>query len=69
MRADYQFGSVDYALARYYASLSDEEQALGYLLKAVAAGRWYAPDSFQNDPFFTDYLETNTFQRIMNFWG
>ena len=69
MRADYQFGSVDYALARYYAALSDEEKALGYLLKAVAAGRWYGPDSFQNDPFFTDYLDTNTLHRIMNFWG
>ncbi|MCJ7468191.1 MAG: hypothetical protein MUO53_16045 [Maribacter sp.] len=68
LRGAYQFGSVDYALAQYYAFISDEEHSLNYLLQAVALGSWYASDSFQNDPFFKDYLDTAPFRRVMEFW-
>lgn len=68
LRADYQYGAVDYALAQYYAAIDDEEQAIRHLLKAVAAGRWYAPESFQDDPLFLAYFETEAFERVMNFW-
>ena len=49
LRADYQYGAVDYALAQYYAAIADEEQTINNLLKSVAAGNWYAPESFQED--------------------
>jgi hypothetical protein len=68
LRGPYQFGSVDYALAQYYAFIKNEEQTMKYLLQAVAAGRWYGRDSFQNDLFFKPFRETAAFQRVMEFW-
>jgi len=68
LRADYQYGAVDYALAQYYAAIADEEQTINNLLKSVAAGNWYAPESFQDDPLFLAYFGTANFERVMNFW-
>ena len=68
LRADYQYGAVDYALAQYYAAMADEGQTMQHLLKAVAAGRWYAPESFQDDPLFRAYFGTADFERVMHFW-
>jgi hypothetical protein len=68
LRTHYQFGAIDYALAQYYAAISNEEQALKNLLKSVAAGNWYAPETFQDDPLFLAYYGTEGFERVMNFW-
>lgn len=68
LRADYQYGTVDYALAQYYAAIADKEQTIKHLLKSVAAGNWYAPESFQDDPLFLAYFGTADFERVMNFW-
>ena len=68
LRGAYQYGSVDYAIAQYYSFLGDDNNVIKYLMKAVAAGRWYDPVSFQNDLFFKDYASTQSFDQIMNFW-
>jgi hypothetical protein len=51
-----------------YAAIADEEQTINNLLKSVAAGNWYAPESFQDDPLFLAYFGTEDFERVMKFW-
>lgn len=68
LRQDYQYGDLDYALARYYASISDEENTIKYLMKAIADGHWYETGSFQNDPLFKAYFQTEGFKNILKFW-
>ena len=68
LRSDYQYGSVDYSLAQFFAATDDKENAMKYLLKAVAAGLKYNNRTFQNDPHFNEYKETITFKNIMTFW-
>jgi len=68
MRSDYQFGYVDYSLARYYAITGDEEKAMDYLLKAVAAGKRYDPQDYQHDILFRPYMGSQAFKRIMTYW-
>ena len=67
-RSDYQYGEVDYLLARFYASQNEEKSVLSHLLKAVAAGHLYTPASFQHDPALYAYLKKPEFERVMNFW-
>jgi hypothetical protein len=67
LRGEYQYGSVDYGLAQYYAAIENEEKTINYLIRAVAAGRWYDPVSFQNDPLFKPYFQSEAFKRVMNF--
>jgi hypothetical protein len=68
LRASFQFGKIDYTLAQYYASISDDKNAVNYLLKSVAAGYSYTQNSFQNDPNFNFIKNTNEFKYILNFW-
>jgi tetratricopeptide (TPR) repeat protein len=68
LRSDYQFGEIDYALARYYAIAENEEKVMDYLLKAVAAGKRYNPAEYQHDILFKPYVGTEGFNRIMNYW-
>lgn len=68
MRAKYQFGSVDYALAQYDVMTGDREQAMDHLLKAVAAGKRFTNGSFQNDLVFKPYWKNADFQKILEFW-
>ncbi len=68
LRSTYQYGSISYALAQYYAALSDDKNAIDYLTKAIAEGHWYETSSFQNDPFFKAYLEKDEFKRVLSFW-
>jgi predicted Zn-dependent protease len=68
-RGPYQYGSVDYALAQYYATISDEANLFKYLTRAISAGHWYSSSSFQNDPLLKKYTETDAFERVMNFWN
>ncbi|MCZ6594176.1 MAG: tetratricopeptide repeat protein [Bacteroidetes bacterium] len=68
LRAEYQFGSIDYALAQYYAATGSQERSFQYLLQSVAAGNNYTPQTFQNDPHFKDYRDSDIFKNIMTFW-
>ncbi|MBU2527478.1 MAG: hypothetical protein KKC03_12850 [Bacteroidetes bacterium] len=68
LRSKYQFGEVDYQLARYYAAVDKDQKALQYLLKAIADGQNYTSATFQNDPHFIHLKETDDFTKIMNFW-
>lgn len=67
-REPYQFGTLDYALAQYYAVVNDENAMYHHLMKAVAAGHRYKPHTFQNDIFFKKYKDTKKFNQIMTFW-
>ena len=67
LRRKYQYGNVDYALAQYFAAIEEDESTINYLIKAVVAGRWYGPTSFQNDPLFKSYSHRADFKKAMNF--
>ena len=64
----YQFGEIDYCLAQYYAAIDDKESSLNHLLKSVAQGYNYTPNTFQNDVHFIKYKNTNEFKKILKFW-
>ena len=68
LKSKYQYGSTSYALAQYYAASSDEKATMEYLTKSVAEGHWFETSSFQNDPFFKPYLQSDSFKRVLNFW-
>ncbi len=68
LRADYQFGEVDYALAQYYAATDNQDELYKHLLKAVANGHLYNWKYFKNDPQFKKYNKTKEFEEVMNFW-
>lgn len=68
-RADYQYGSIDYALAQYYISDDDDSTALKYLKKSVADGNRFRDESFQNDPHFVSISRNQEFKEILNFWN
>ena len=69
LRADYQFGAIDYAWAQYYAVIGDKSKAIEFLLKAVVQGYDYTPSTFQNDPHFRTIKDSPEFNnRIMNYW-
>ncbi|NNK53018.1 MAG: hypothetical protein HKO97_00510 [Flavobacteriaceae bacterium] len=67
-RSAYQFGSVDYALAQYYANIDNKSLSLQYLMKSIADGNTYTLMTFQNDPHFLPYLNDPEFNKIMTFW-
>ncbi len=69
LRTDYQFGTIDYAFAQYFAVLKDKENTFNYLRKAVASGRWFINTTFQNDPHFLIYRDTKEFDDILNYWN
>lgn len=66
--SDYQFGDIEYALAQYYVSNNDKNKVLEHLSNAVEQGSKYTFYTFQNDPQFRDYFETNEFKKILNYW-
>lgn len=68
LRNEHQFGEIDYALAQYYASKGEKEEALKFLLKAVSQGSFYKQDTFQNDPHFLTYQDDPFFKSILTFW-
>lgn len=68
LRDKYQFGEVDYQLARYYATLGIKDKALEHLLKATADGQFFTLSTYQNDPHFLSIKNENEFIKIMNFW-
>ncbi len=68
MKSRYQFGEVDYNLARYYAFKGEEQKALEYLLQAVAAGKRFTSTTFQNDYIFRSLRSSPDFSKILTFW-
>ncbi|MEN8790029.1 MAG: hypothetical protein ABF293_03275, partial [Flavobacteriaceae bacterium] len=68
LRAEFQLGEVDYGLAQYYASISDDENTIKYLRLAINDGHWYETWTFQNDPLLKPYFETEDFKRILKKW-
>jgi hypothetical protein len=68
LRADFQYGAVDYCIAEYYAVVQDEEKVFTYLLKSISQGNYYTLTSFQNDPHFAHYFKNKKFDEILNYW-
>jgi tetratricopeptide (TPR) repeat protein len=69
LRTKFQFGEVDYSLAQYYSVLDDKVNTFNYLRKAVAEGKLFTPTTFQNDPHFIAYRDTQEFKDIINYWN
>ncbi len=68
LRGNYQFGSVDYALAQYYAAAENQPKLFQHLLKAAANGHMYHWKYFKNDPQFIKYSNSKEFEEALNFW-
>ena len=68
LRADYQYGSIDYSLAQYYAAISENENAIKYLLKATAAGHSNSIQLYQNDFHFKALKDSQEFKDILTYW-
>lgn len=68
LRSTYQFGSIDYALAQFYAISKNKIKTEEHLLKAVAAGHLYTNQTFQNDPHFIKYKNATFFKNVLTFW-
>tara|TARA_R110002020_G_C16271511_1_gene771148 strand:- start:16 stop:2016 length:2001 start_codon:yes stop_codon:yes gene_type:complete len=68
LRSTYQYGSIDYQLARYSAALGKKPETINYLLKAVASGYLYGPSEYQNDPHFKNFLDSSDFDKILTYW-
>lgn len=68
LKSDFQYGAVDYALGQFYATIDNDEKVYEHLLKAVAQGSFYTPETFQNDPIFKKYYSNSRFKEILTFW-
>jgi hypothetical protein len=68
LRSDYQYGSIDYARARYYAFRGDENLVIQNLIRAVAAGKRYIPGTYQDDVLMQPYADMDSFQNVLTFW-
>ncbi|MCF6167094.1 hypothetical protein [Lutibacter sp.] len=68
LKKDYQYGSIDYALAQYFAILKNKKKVIEHLLKSVSQGHLFTTLSYQNDPLFAAYYEDESFKKIINFW-
>jgi thioredoxin-like negative regulator of GroEL/TolB-like protein len=67
LRADFQYGSIDYALAQYDAATGNEKELYEHLLKAAASGSLYISNTFKNDPQFLNYMTTKGFEEALSF--
>ncbi|SDB36002.1 hypothetical protein SAMN03097699_0896 [Flavobacteriaceae bacterium MAR_2010_188] len=68
LKAEYQFGTLDYELAKYNAIIGNNTEALDYLLHSIAQGNYYTTNTFNNDPVFVDIKDSPEFQKIMTYW-
>ena len=68
LRAPYQYGEIDYALASIFAIQKNKIPALSHLKNSIAKGNRYTASTFQNDPDFMDYFETKEFKDILTYW-
>lgn len=68
LRSGYLFGEIYYIFAQYNAIANDEEAMYHNLFKAVASGYLFKARTYQNDPIFIKYANTDRFQDILNYW-
>jgi Flp pilus assembly protein TadD/TolB-like protein len=68
LRAYYQYGTIDYALAQYDAATGNEQNLYKHLLKSAASGNFYYSETFKNDPQFLNYMNSKKFEEALNFW-
>lgn len=68
LRDRFQFGSIDYAFAQFYAASDNKTEMEKYLAKTVARGFLFTSQTFQNDPHFIKYKDTPSFKNILNYW-
>ncbi|MBT8257956.1 MAG: tetratricopeptide repeat protein [Bacteroidia bacterium] len=66
--SDFDFGEIDYNLAKYYAAKGEKDEALRELQKSVLKGKRYFPTTYQNDPHFLKYLDSPIFNTILTSW-
>ena len=69
LRDNYQYGSIDYAFAQFYAVSENKIEMDKYLMRSVAEGHLFTTQSFQNDPHFIKYKNTPSFKNILSFWN
>lgn len=69
LRGSYQYGSIDYAFAQFYAVSEDKIEMDKHLLRAVAEGHLYTSQAFQNDPHFLKYKNAPSFKNILSYWN
>jgi len=67
-RKIYQFGSIDYAFAQFFAIAENKMKMEKHLTKAVAEGHLFTSQTFQNDPHFVKYKDSPSFRTILNYW-
>ena len=68
MREAFQFGEIDYQLARVYALTGDTVKALDHLRKAVSQGNLYLFHSYANDFVFRELQDEKEFQEVLTYW-
>ncbi|WP_111707575.1 tetratricopeptide repeat protein [Lutibacter citreus] len=68
LERNYNLGELDYHLAQYYSAIGNGKTSLEYLLKSVAKGYSYTPDTYQNDVHFLKYKNSIEISKIMKFW-
>jgi predicted Zn-dependent protease len=67
-RAPYQYGDIDYWIARGYMIGGKESEAVKKLASSVAQGYRYGVNDFQNDFIFTAIKDKPDFQDLMKYW-
>ncbi len=67
-REAYDYGSVDYNYARYFAVSGQKDKMFEYLLKSISKGQFYTSNTFQNDPIFQEYYSYPLFKEVLTFW-
>ncbi|NNF86828.1 MAG: hypothetical protein HKM26_09750 [Winogradskyella sp.] len=68
IRAEYQYGAVDYGIAQYYATTNDQRKALEYILKSIVQGNYFTPTSYHHDPHFNQIKQHPVFKGHLNYW-
>lgn len=67
-RDSFKYGHIDYTYAQYYAFIGNQDKAIDHLFRAVADGKWYTTDGYQNDVLLQSVNESQDFIKILNFW-
>lgn len=68
LRRHFNYGVIDYALARFYAANEDSSLVEIHLRRAIADGHIFKNTDFHNDPHFTKYQSAPFFYDILTYW-
>ena len=68
MRQPYQYGSVDYYLARYYCIIGEYDMALKALKSSIMQGQRVGYHQFHNDYWLTPIHNRPEFKEILTYW-